>query len=307
MPVALDLLTRVRNIHWGGGVFIAGDDNSNIHYFKIGDSAWRNLGTLDFAKREGEYFTGWVQGSAYARSVFVLVGGGGSTRAQGIIMASRNGLNWSRVFTFGEKSESYIGAVIFGVVWDEDEQTFYAGGNQSDNFAAGGSTLEAWSSQTDLLFSSRDGYTWREVDRKVMRIRNSFPPESWPEYKTGLLEPHCSSLVEDSNDNGVADGVYGHQKSTGVLIEPADPATIDYLFGSVDIDAADNVVIHNASKPPSSHPGIPVTCVAYVGGRWMAAGGASGASKASMLEGSDWTIINPSGTSRVITICGGKP
>jgi hypothetical protein len=325
-PYSQDILTLIYNVQWGGGTFVAGDFDSNIHCLKLG--AWTNLGKLDFVKDEGDYFTGFVQGCAYARvgdkPVYVLVGGGASSHSRGIIMASNDGLNWARVFSYGESSDSFVGAVIFGVVWDANAQAFYAGGRQSDNEVE-------WESQTDLLFSSPDGLAWRIVDRHVTRIEH--PDATYPEYKTGLLAAHCSGRVKDENSNGVPDGVYGYAKDQ-LLIAPEPTPSIGYLTGDITYPLPGtpspgtptpgaSVKITNLStgaEPYLSEIGTPTFCVASTGGQWMAAGGvfgnpAEGGAGGSCLayvltpvvDGPPvWKSLNPGGASPIITMTAGR-
>lgn len=324
-----DVVTHIVNVHWAGAVFIAGEyNNSNIHYLKVGAEEWENLGTLDFQKDEDGY-TGVVQGSAFAmiekgsgkekEPVFVLVGGGGHTDAIGIIMTSADGKKWSRVYQFGTMSDSYRGANIFAVVWDEENQSFYAGAHQSDNFADP-DTEYRWMAETDILLQSFDGSDWKEIKRHQMKVESHrgepFPP--WPKYTAGLLAEHCSDRVKDTNGNGIPDGFYGY-KVDELIVAPTDVASIDYFSGTVVIpDASSSVKVIPIDIDAASidtDTRFPTNCVAFYNGSWMAAGGTyttvggepGGTCKAAILRGDkDWIPLDPSGETMICTMIGGK-
>lgn len=338
-PYSQDVLTRMYNVHWGGGAVIAGDYESNVYYLNFGtEPTWQNLGKLDFRKEDGDFFTGSVAGSAFAvvdikdaagnvigtKPVWVLVGGSGFTGEIGIIMASGDGLNWSRVFTFkgNVNSDEYKSAGIFAVVWNADAKKFFAGGHQTDNFAEGGFS---WQAETDILFQSSDGTHWSEVSRHKTYVETNFPipMPPYPEYKTGLLVAKCADLVKDDNSNSVPDGNYGYDKISGLLIAPAKLTTIDYLYGNylsgIHLDSSNVTMKIVGGGVPPSYPlnvGIPTTCVATAGGEWVVAGGVlaaegSGKSQAAILKFVEddnayvWKRIDPGGTNMIITLTGG--
>ena len=331
-PHGEDYFGRIVNVHWPkklgpmtGGVFIAGDYDSNIYYMKVGEGGkidptgalpvWQNLGTLDFTLDDG-MFNGRVQGSAYGlvndkNPVFVLVGGGGTATSRGIIMASRDGLSWSRAFSFGVDSGTYRGANLFGVVWDGT--SFWAGGHQTDNFSEGDVN---WMSETDILFHSSDGFSWNEAGRFVLRIDKPvggpFPP--WPDYITGLLAAHCSGKVVDSYGNGVPGGNYGYDADNNILLAPIDPSVVEYFYGGVSISTPNGVSNRGADVPFPVDPGLPILCTATAGGTWVYAGGRKEPSlgMATVLLPSPgdaanvaWQQIDPPSSKLLVTLCGG--
>jgi hypothetical protein len=314
-PYSQDLLTRIYNVQWGGvGIFVAADSDSNVHRLKLEgtEATWTNLGTLDFMRDEGDLFTGWVLGSSYARVLrkdgtttptFVLVGGGGTSNAMGLIMASRNGLEWQRVFAFGTNSGSYTGATIFGVVWNKATQSFFAGGHQEDRY---GAESDFRQTETDLLFQSADGFSWSEVERAVLESSTTVP---FPPYTTGLLSPKCSATVKDINGSNVPDGVYGviPSEDGDVRVEPARVPTVDYLFGGVGgYGDSGTVVTGDPNIPPAT--GIPTTCVATAASRWVAAGGTFGSPGTCLVRGltsAGWQNLDPGGSGPIVTMCGG--
>jgi hypothetical protein len=248
-------------------------------------------------------------------------------------MASKNGKDWSRVFTFEESSDTFLGARVWACVWDEDAQMFFAAGHQTDHLFDHEAEYQS-QSETDLLFSSSDGFTWSEDGRKEVKIDGpSFEPlPPWPDGTAGLLDSHCSSRVLDYNGYNVPDGNYGYDKETGLLIQPGhdiDQISLDYLFGGITYSSGTEVditVSGGDGPPPSFPPGDPglsaVTCVATAGGQWVAAGGqydpagssqppqGGGTSEAAYLVTDDagnqhWERIDPPGTNAIIAMCGG--
>jgi hypothetical protein len=337
-PHGEDFFNRIVNVHWpkrqpvvpGGGVFIAADwQESNVYYLRTGVGtveslpAWQNLGPLDFHQFSGDSTTGYVQGSAYGlvngkEPVFVLVGGGGNTTAIGLIMASQDGLNWSRVFTLErEQPDRNNGANIFAVVWDGS--AFWAGAHQSLNRVPGGDDRVL---EYDILLKSADGFSWSETGRhEIVFIDTGPSPPPPPIYTRGLLAPHCSNRVVDSYSNGLPDGFYGYNPDS-MMVVPANLPAIDYFFGQVTTNSGGGVTITEFGKfgldtTVPSDPGIPVTCVATANGIWVAAGGEYGSGDTAGFTASSifipsksgaaaWVNNSPGGTSALITICGGS-
>lgn len=336
-----DVMTRVVNVHWGGGGFIAINGDGNIYYLKLGGTndeglAWQDLGTLDFVGDDPDNFIPFPSGCSCAPGkdaagkaispVFVIVGGTGNTTSPGIIMASRDGKSWSRVFTFYNQTDTSRSTNIWTVVWDKEAGSFYAGGHTADQFSDS-ATSYAWMSETDLLFSSRDGFSWSEVGRHEVRIEsvNSEPFPPWPADAAGLLDPHCSKMVLDINGYGVPDGNYGYDKT--LLIQPNKKMSLNYIFGGVGYSEGTgiDVTFSGEGDPPTipSDPGLAtITSVATAGGKWIVAGGTwdpsggrqppfgGGASQAAILstdaDGKPvWKRIDPPGTNMIIAITGG--
>jgi hypothetical protein len=341
MPYSQDLLTQIVNVHWGGGgVFIAVNQDGNIYYLKPGGAnpTWEDLGTLGFVQGTPDDFSGFPEACAFGltsvmdgegnvigqQSVFVIVGGIGHSNSKGMIMASRDGKNWSKVFSFGADSETYRGSNTFGVVFNEDDQKFYAGGHQSDSSFDHESGITT-NTQTDLLFSSPDGFTWSAAGSHAIIVSGN-PPPPYPEYNTGLLAAHCSTRVVDDNGNGVPGGIYGYNEAQAILIAPTNVPTIGYLGGTAGLSLSTSVkVTISSDDDPAAYPpdpGIPTTCVANAGGEWVIAGGISdpagggqppsggGSSQAVILTTNDkgtsvWKRIDPPGTNLITCMCAG--
>jgi len=329
-PYGEDFFQRIVGVHWPkktpgvpqGGVFVAGDNNTNIYCIQFGlegkTPAWVNLGQLDFAAANA----GFVQGSSYALigkdPAFVLVGGGGGVNEIGLILASQDGLNWEKVFTLNFVAGTSSGANIFGVVWDDGAQSFFAGGHIFSDFFEGADTGAFFKTKIDLLLASPDGFSWREVDRHETRLTyaDGFPP--FPDYPRGLLAPHCSGMVVDSYGNGLPDGFYKYDPGSKSMIAPTALPKIDYSEGLVRLPfsgAGVDVTNFGAGTVLPSDVGIPTLCVAGAGGAWVAAGGnydpGTSTCQASYMfpsidqTGLGWKPLDPPGSTAIITITGG--
>lgn len=342
MSFSQDVLTRIYNVHWGGaGVFIAINSDGNIYYLELSGKqdetpVWEDLGTLDFVGSDPDHFIPFPAGCSYGmigkgadkQPAFVIVGGLGNATSPGIIMASKNGKDWSRVFTFEESSDTFLGASVWACVWDDDAQKFFAAGHQTDQFFDHEADYQ-WQGETDLLFSSSDGFTWGEEGRNQVKIDGptTEPLPPWPDATAGLLDSHCSLMVQDSNGYNVPDGNYGYDKAKGLLIQPDDKMSLDYLFGQITYSSgAELLMTFSGEGPPPTYPLDPglskITCVATAGGQWVAAGGTydpsgsgqppqgGGTSEAAYLVTDEagnqhWERIDPPGTNAIIAMCGG--
>jgi hypothetical protein len=350
MPTAgfpQDALTHIVNVHWasGGGVFIAINSNGNVYYLELDDqndqtAVWEDLGTLGFVGPDPDHFIPFPTGCSYGmtsikdaagnviekKPVFVIVGGNGNATSPGIIMASKNGRDWSRVFTFETTSDTYLGASVWAVAWDEVAQMFFAAGHQTDHFLDHDAEYN-WQAETDLLFSSSDGFSWSEAGRHQVKIEGpTFEPlPPWPDDTAGLLNSHCSPRVLDFNGYNVPDGNYGYDKDKDLLIQPNDKMSLNYLFGGIGYSLGTGIIVTGSGEgalPPSS-PGLSaVTCVATAGGQWVVAGGiydpagggqpppGGGKSEAAILVTDEhgvpiWKRLDPPGTNAIIAMCGG--
>jgi hypothetical protein len=308
--LSLDLLTRVRNIHWkvGGGEFVNGGGAQR--YLKMGKShapgrKWTDLGSLAFTA------AGTSQASSYALvgtppvRVFLLGGNDGGTEEtsdNGLIMVSNDGLIWSKMHTVAT-GDDFNTASLLGIVWDKTARCFYAGAHI---FTAkvGGDLLDE-----DILLQSFDGRRWDEIER----VGWATAPDAHIE---GLLAKHCSKRVTDSYGNGVPDGVYGFDETKDILIAPTGVPRINYTDGLVRSEPLSTVTIK--TRAPSGTEitttvdvGILVNCVAYAGGIWMAGGTALTdltipMTAYSIDDGATWTKIIPEPETEpqeIVTMC----
>jgi hypothetical protein len=318
--LALDILTRVINVHWAGGaVFVAAEGGGNLYYLntaktnKDGLPSWENLGK--FIDTDGTDDPFFHVGSAHGlvgeakTSTFVVVSYGGGTLGTGAIFASQDGLAWSKVFTLSkEQPDRNTSATMFGVVWDGS--AFWAGAHQSIDVTFDDPRL----SEIDILLTSSDGLRWQEVGRHVTVVDTSDPAGVPPEYTRGLLADHCSNRVVDSLGNGLPDGFYGYDPDRELLIKPKGLPAIDYYFGGVVYGNPSGVTIQNSGAGTiPSNPGLPTSCVARSGGHWVAAGGTSGPMAAILVPDPTtesqfiWRRIDPpSGSDAITTIVAGE-
>jgi hypothetical protein len=176
-----------------------------------------------------------------------------------------------------------------------------------------------------MLFRSSDGFSWSEAGSVSNSFDTSNPDATWSlgDYKTGLLNSHCSSRVADiSNSNNVPDGVYGYDPGK-LLVRPEDVPSIDYFFGGVgySFPQSSGIVVINegiGTSYPVGSPGFPVFTVARAGGAYTAGGGAfdtgigDGKCNAAIMVpsvepgGVAWTSLDPPGGWPILTMVGGE-
>jgi len=304
VPVSLDLLTRVRNIRWGGGKFVAGSGRPNaagdkpaVFYSAADAKTWEVLTPFpDF---------GTIWSGSYHQSVWLLGGDDGATALgsgseQGMIMRSTNGRNWTEVHRVPIiDNRFYINSSILAIVWDQNEKAFFAEGSQFENGRPTGPQ------QVNMLYRSTNGTSWEEVGRKTF-VYNGL--DFAQAEKEGLIVPHCSGKVKDWKDTPVPDGVFG--ESSSVLIEPTDPAAVNYASGNVRGGTEPTVKITRAAPGGGTtivNTGISfVSAVAYAGGIWIATG--LNQIARSVDNGNTWAIVftgtNPE--NMISTAAGGK-
>lgn len=305
MPLPLDFLKQIINVHWGGGVsFVSGADGESasddlVRYIKFQNTSdptearWVGLGSLSFSNAAfcecSSYgYVGADEDGKNGNPVFLL---GGQDLAddttRGVIMASRDGKNWSEVYRLpqGNDDESQV----FGLVWDGHQ--FWGGAGHLVYTAPG-------FHQDDVLLSSHDGFSWTEAGRAITHSSATIGGG----YDHGLLAAKCSDRVLDQFENGVPDGVYGYDKGKDILIRPTTLQTIIYQSGVLGLAAnpPSPTVLRNGK---SVNVGIPVMAVAYAGGVWVAVGGTDSGqpqSAHSFDDGNTWVVDPTPGDSRKI-------
>lgn len=197
--LGLDLLTRVRNIKWGvASIFVGGDEDAFLWYYKRGAAPpFKGLGPqfdnengTPGSMRASSYGRVFVDASQPRRPTFLMGGHDVATsstpRFKGIMLVSRDGLIWERVF------EEELRAVI-QLVWDENVKQFFAWVNYQP--FSGETYFECW--------SSPNGRAWTSIASSA---------EGNP-----VFESHCRF--------GLPDGQFGFDPSegtNGLLIKAAD-------------------------------------------------------------------------------------
>lgn len=237
MPVSLDLLTRVRNIHWkvGGTAFAIGDDHGYIWHCTMASvkatPVFERVGQIG---PDNETETTYLPPGEFFASLYALVGGdktrtfilGGNAYVKtpaikriGAIWLSNDANIWKKVWTGVEER----GPVEF--IWDESQKKFYAWMlyREPDSPGHDGGTFsECW--------SSSDGMSWTLID-SVSGL------EPNPTFET-----HCrykySSAAGDLAGKGLADGKFGFDPNKGahgllITVEGlgADFSTVAFAAG----------------------------------------------------------------------------
>src|SRR5262245_14670466 len=131
-------LNRIFNVHWGGGLFVAGTEQPSTEeappevLYSKGGSTWSMLGPFNF----GQFGRIWAGACANVGGTTVFLLGGddggaalGGGQQQGVLMRSTNGRDWAEVHrvTAGESA-------IIAIVWDATDNAFYA---ESSAFVTG--------------------------------------------------------------------------------------------------------------------------------------------------------------------------
>lgn len=337
MPLGLDFLSQVVNVQWtGGGRFVMGDQwgySAAVEQEK-NDAPPKitNLGILDFGIDPND---GRVMGSSYhlfivvnekgestKNPVFLLCGirddyGQGpisGSNTVGIIMASRDGLDWKRVFTLPNESSNGTtkpirgAAQIMGVVWDDNAKAFYGCGhifksyfNQRRDPPSLADpdprpvTYVELVEEIDVLMSSPDGFAWTESGRNVFTRSTNYGglnPIIYPypdPLGYGLMLPHCPDRggLKDYYGNNLQDGVVHYWKDPKSkekisICSTGDIPSIDYVGGGLrpaDPGSHSIKIMETDSKGEEKmvvvDVGIPVQAVSAAGDVIIAVGGSS--------------------------------
>jgi hypothetical protein len=332
MPVGTyspDVLTRIVNVHWGGGEFIYGTllDNA-LYYVKIKDAASDPEQSTIVPPGPGDPNLGLsAYGSSYNLIVkneglpnetrtptFLICGnrvelvavddGAGNEihlpRYFTLIYYSNDGLNWRIALEHASSVPSLElpsgGTNPVALVWDKNNNAFFY--DQNDAAAA-----------NEQIFRSSDGASWTQVSSTSTEDAD---PDT---YKSAFL-PHCATNdCIDEKGQHVPDGVMSIPGDK--TAKPVKPPIINYALGtsSVGIAYGDPLetwgsaeiqisvkTIESDGKPVTSTKTISVTgvkkvfCVAIADGILMAGGaadiaGETGAVALSFDMGATWKTI----------------
>lgn len=289
MPLPLDFLQDIINVHWGGGgVYVTGSQSfftnptSDVWTNKI---ASKTAALIDWKKTistpPGNFVASAFPGSAVFVNIGVdkkpmfLIGGGTPAPPRAGIATSKNGSVWTtQTFSKGE---------LYLLTWNESEQALYAG--MTD-------TSDPDDPFVDVALRSTDGLSWEEIGRSS-------------EWEANLVEPYCSDKVTDIHGHNVPTSVFGYDKANDILITP-DPVHmtfgVSYPAGEPFQHGDRLKVIRGPGNaaPGSSIKDLPagmdqVWAVAYGAGIWQAAGQAGafphhGVVATSVDDGESWTI-----------------
>lgn len=306
MPLDLDFLTRVVNVHWGGGIYVTG---SQWFYTNPASVVWTNEiddteNLTDWSKTISTPHGGGFMPSAFPGSgVCALVGptdnkapmfvlGGlqdnieeGGPPGAAMMMTSNDGVSWSPQ-TFVSSGDVYL------LTWDEDKQAFYAGMWDYSQL------LDPESDRIliEIALRSTDGLHWTEVGRQSGDTSSA---------RISPIEQYCSDKVIDVHGYKVPTSIFGYDEENDILITP-DPVSMSFGTG---YPAGEEIAHGHKLKiirgPENDHPGtatkaLPagmdrVWAVAYAAGIWQAAGQTStfpghGVVATSIDDGQSWTI-----------------
>lgn len=269
MALALNHYQQVRNVKWGGGIFVAtGNVAGNVYTSKKGKGKeWKKTFTRHangfvVSDYPGSGVYGDVGTDDESKPIFVL-GGLSFTDdnpSSAMFLTSSNGEDWTTK-NVAAQGEVYL------VTWDESAKTFYAGMLDTSERLDPSSARRIF----EVALQSTDGNAWSEI----RRIELSGDPADAP------VEPYCSDKILDSNGRRVPTSVFGYNKGNDILIAP-EP--INMRFGRTypedEINHGTSLKIKRG--PENKNPGtstiaLPsgmqrVWAVAFAGGVWQAAG-----------------------------------
>lgn len=339
-PWRLDPLQNIVNISWGGApIFVIGDVSClsvRVRPRKSDDDEVEvtALGPMSFGAG------GSIMGSSFHETttgrVFLLCGyhfATGPSNKTGIIMASRDGLEWQLAKSWpNNQSGTILSSTQFqGIVWDGDK--FYAAGHMTNEYLAERDddvVYIAKQEEIDTLWSSMDGFSWAEDGRRTATVLTSDGFDVNSDYPglpiKGLFEPHCSSRVRDGLGNGVPDGVYYYKETSegnSLFIRPGDVPAIDYRGGGLGYSSTASstvgieITVGDETTTIITSPGIPVNAVAYVDGIIVAVGGGTWSGDPDARQpvsfavskdmGETWETLSYDGHPPALTIVGATP
>lgn len=326
MPLPLDFLQRIINVKWtGGAIFLIGTlgglyqarpttkDNGD-QTFSITAS---NFPIVPF---EGQGYV--VRGSCYGLighdpvvPVFVVCGGvtkeeGGLFHVTAWICASKDGVNWNKVFQAPEGvTTDHVGnpqpwtSDSFALAKNPDADAFHF--SMFMNKSTGYADQYFFEEQ---LFGSSDGRSWGGIGTRQ-------PGDGSASVFPILYCTHNDCL--DAQHKHVPDGVMHEDKDAGFLIRPRDPPTLVYGGGGPPYEPGTSNLIEIVTTDENGHktttttavPIPKVTCVAGNGDLWMVGGWidpddgyAGGIVVSSFDNGETWTDsqVLPTGVTTMI-------
>jgi len=286
MALSQDILTRIVNVHWGGGAIVAvgvevADDENTI------GRIYRGKPSEDTANILPQTWTTVVETKAVAFRCmsYALVNGTPTTVGESIIEVggtpvflagggasssiemrySNNAQQWSNVFT---KPYDNVGAYgLMGIVWDPDERAF---------FAASAATIDSGDILAQRqLWSSSDGRSWNLVAELI-----SFSSEQTDEIDkqiTQLLLAHATKPENRGGKDGkVPDGFQAYDPNKKIFMTPG--GLTGWKISGPILDIGNTVKIESKAddgKVTNSSASFPVEIVwgvSFAGGVWNVLG-----------------------------------
>jgi hypothetical protein len=206
--LSLDLLTRVRNIHWAGGaVFVIGDEAGRIWYSKVRRNPEKPLEKVgEMRPTDANNFTGTFEASSYAligedkKPTFIIGGNtrfiipphGSAMQPQGKIFTSQDGRAWREIFSEERRLPREF-------IWDATEKKFFAWMSYRDADTPDGETGKHYSE----CWSSINGTAWSLVSSADGDLPNP------------MFEAHCKYkyTAPGLGGKGFPDGQFGFNPS----------------------------------------------------------------------------------------------
>jgi hypothetical protein len=302
----LDFLTQIVNVQWeqeGGGTFVVKSQDCQVIVGDIEkdelDKTWTNLGAQFDAI--GGAFSNSGASSAFIgdKQVYVM-----SDRRQdddgnssSFIMYSENGKDWEKVYERFEVDEGVVrDPWVFeptGIVWDDEEKTFYAAFYHAVLDLTGG-VLGVLIPDGESICTSTDGKTWSLISDGV-----ELRPGGLTDDDPSELDSHCK---KPENKGEIPDGLQAYDKETKTFMKPTALKGFGPVNGAdYDGENAEITIEREETNDAGEEETVtstgtmsgPCYAVGYHGGIWVAVGGEVGLLKidASADDGKAWKNV----------------
>lgn len=300
MPLGQHFLQNIVNVQWGegGGTFVVKSHHSNVIVGHIEstdelDKDWSNVG-VQFDAITGFYSNSGASAALIEKKqVYVMSdrrndedGNAGS-----FIMYSENGTDWEKVYERYEVNDGDIrDPWIFeptGIVWDDDEKTFYAAFYHAALDLTGGGVHVT---DGESICSSADGKTWSLVSDALAER-----PGGLTDDDPSLLDDHCT---KPENKGEIPDGLQAYDKKKKTFMKPAALTGFGPVNGAVYAGepTSEITIEREGDEETVASTGTmsgPCYAVGYHGGIWVAVGGVADLLRidASADSGEEWENV----------------
>jgi hypothetical protein len=336
MPLALDIVTRLVNVHWKeidiGGFFAVSTEQIDEAQAISGKIFGGTVGPKKEAETDGAIDSSWsgvhAAIAAYRCQSYALVNGeqthydngaiiekggkptfviGGHWVGFGEIKISHNGKNWTTATTQEEPSEA--GTTGFSnIVWDATNRAFYAMSDflfNADAYAQG------------QIWRSSDGNSWSKIAEATAMVADDYDVNI-PPLEAQFLT-HCTK-PENRVGVGISDGFAGFDYTKGILMYPTGAGRGQpTIGGGSNVGTSITIEFLGSTDTPgdaSRQVSLPVDLifgVAWAGGTWCAFGFDTSAGFenhpfkvfASIDNGETWENVHEAEAWRIYGIIGG--
>lgn len=299
MALRADLLTRIRNIHWGGGAtFVVKSLTSQLLRGRVPSagnvSDWKSLGDPAPFEIFGGAFGNSGSSSFLFTSgpVFVVSALHQNEESDegSALLASRDGTTWKMVWSeYTVSSGEYRSPWILqptGIVWDRVERAFFASFYQVDWDAREvDSTGTIFGPDGELIMRSSDGFNWTEYYRQTSL-------DGLDDDSPSQLDSHCN---KPENEGGIPDGLQAWEESTQTFMKPQSLTSFSPVNGAIyGVGVGDlvtnRVTIRHKGVTTTRSVSAPCYAVAQYNGIWSAVGGETGTNTSEGLIGAYLSI-----------------